>query len=380
MAEFLCAIRCEPIRSIQYLTSQQQHGRGIGKMAEDRVTNPKLPRAYSWTSLTAKPATIQVQDKSDHSALVKALKKRIADAGATPRKNASIGLHLLATVSDAWLEEGKNVANQKGRLFHEARQWADLTFGKGSLFGARIDLNEKGRSTVDLFVCPVRTQKIGRGRKEKLMVAPSAALAGVAVSQGRHPAQSYAALQDSWAEHCAKRLDSRIKRGKSKIETGLVNLSPEDYGKEKDKRRDKAVRRLLGAFRAAAPRLFKWAAGKDWDVIEPLARSAPKKVPALEKKAGYFRRLASWVCRADRFPEFEDDADADLVDAAHNEAKLAEDAARAAEVKKTRMIQLAQAGLRQRDPEERQAEVCAARAWCKQRGIDYSRKRGQVRR
>ncbi|MYI37232.1 MAG: hypothetical protein F4118_12545 [Acidimicrobiaceae bacterium] len=359
-------------------------------MAEKRVINPSLPRAYSWTNLVDKPETVQVGDTSDHTALVKAWHKRVADAKATPRKNASIGLHLLAIVSDEWLKEGEGVAKQKSHLFYQARRWADKTFGPGSLFGARIDLNEQGRSTVDLFVCPVRTQRIGRGRVKKQMVAPTAALADVSVSMGRPSQQSYAALQDSWAAHCTEHLDERIKRGKPKGKKGPIHLSPEDYGREKDKRRGRAIRRLLGAFRKTAPRLFKAVAGDDMDLVEPLAKAkdatAHKEMPIYEetierlrgqakKTRRNFRRLSDWLWRSGRWPEFAESADEDLKEAAYQEAEQVEIERRKAKANKARMIELARSGLRQRDPEERQEQIRRARKWSKERGSDYRRQR-----
>ena len=395
MSEFLCAIRCNQIRSAQYLTSQQQHGRGIGAKAESRVTMPNGPRAFAWTNLAKGPKVVEVGDRSDHTNLTKAMQKRLADTGATVRKNASRGLHVLAIVSDAWMSEGESEGRQVRRLFNEARRWGEKTFGEGSVIASRFDLNERGRSAVDLFICPVRSQRIGRGRVEKKMVAPSAALEELAVRMGRNKRQGYAALQDSWAAHCSERLDPRIKRGVPKGITQAIHLDPEDYKKKENQRRRSAVGRLLGAFQWAAPQLFKKVLGDDGDLVRPLiAKKPPAGTPIYERtirnfkrRAGNFRRLSSWLWRSGRWPEFAESGERDLVDAAYKEAEqdaidrkrqeheAATKQKQEADEYRRRMLALARSGLRQRDPAERQAAIREARAWCKERGISYKRQR-----
>ncbi|MCY4156977.1 MAG: hypothetical protein OXF66_06050 [Gammaproteobacteria bacterium] len=385
MSEFLCAIRCDLIRTPQHLTSQQQHGRGIGAKAKARRVKDGC-RGYGETCLTDRAQRFNVGDAGDHTNLTKAWKRRVEASGAHTRKGAAIGLHLLAAVSDDWVADrqaaGFKIGVARGQLYRAARQWAKETFGANSVIGSRIDLDERGRSTIDLFVVPVRTQEIGRGRVKRKMVACNQALAELALKHGRKKGAGYAALQDSWAKFCQVNLDERIRRGRPKGKTKREHLSPEDYGRAQDQRRQNALRRVAAAMRDFLPFNFNRIAGEDRALLDAEADKAPKPkrrrlnyeraVARLGETQGHFRRAAAWLLAVARWPDFRDEMGEETAEATQCAAKEFYD-------ERDRAVNLAQQSVRRSDYpqfdetefEKHKNAIRAARQTCKQQGWNY---------
>ncbi len=88
MSEFLCAIRCDLIRTPQHLTSQQQHGRDIGVKAKSRRVKDGY-RGYGETCLTDRAQMFNVGDAGDHTNLTKVWKRRVKASCARTRKGAA---------------------------------------------------------------------------------------------------------------------------------------------------------------------------------------------------------------------------------------------------------------------------------------------------
>ena len=230
------AVRCENFTRFQALAAQTRHGRGIDVSARSRAVRSG-PRGLAASCLPGSRELefVPVGDESDRTDLVAAYRHRKKEAGASERKGAAFAMHLLAIVSPEWVRSPE----QARKLTRVAHQWAEQSFGKGSVFAVRYDVNERGKGVVDLYVAPVRKQKIGRYKKERIMLAPSAARGDLAEQMGRKRSQQYTALQDSWAEFCAAHLDSEIQRGNPKADTGKGHLSPEEYGLQKDIARER---------------------------------------------------------------------------------------------------------------------------------------------
>jgi hypothetical protein len=140
-------------------------------------------------------------------------------------------------VSPEWVKAAGDLhdpSNPRNRaLFDQAKAWAESWAGKGSVFGARLDLDEAGGAVVDLMISPVRTS---RG---KPVISTQKALVELKAATGER--NEYSALQTSWADWSREHLDSQIERGTRRTITDRQHLTPETYGLVKDKARAEAL-------------------------------------------------------------------------------------------------------------------------------------------
>ena len=213
--------RTKPIRSVQYLVHQSRHARRDDETSKPRIRGDASPgTALSW-SCDKKP-------RPDYAAVFRAFK--IAK-GASERKGAQMGLHMLIGVSPDWVREAGNLHDPKNprneQLLEAARAWAD-TWSNGGCYAARLDLDETGGAVVDLFIAPTADQKHKSG-KSKLTVSVNKALEALSIKHTGKKSKHYSALNTSWAEYARSNLDNRLKRGRTKDETGVEHIGPDQY-------------------------------------------------------------------------------------------------------------------------------------------------------
>lgn len=213
--------RTKPIRSVQYLGHQSRHARREDETSKPRIRSDASPgTALSWSCDDG--------PKPDYAASFRAFKK---DKGASERKGAQIGLHMLVGVSPEWVKEAGDLHDPKNprnkALLDTARAWAD-TWSGGGCYAARLDLDETGGAVVDLFIAPTDQQKHKSG-KSKLVVSVNKALEAVAVKHTGKKGKHYAGINTSWAEYARAHLDQRLERGRPKDETGAVHVGPDQY-------------------------------------------------------------------------------------------------------------------------------------------------------
>lgn len=213
--------RTYDVKSVQYLTAQTRHA-----LREDKTSQQRLrPGATPCTSLSW---SIDDGPSPDYVTSFKALKKA---KGASERKGAKLGVHVLAGVSPEWVREVGDLhdpANPRNReLLDAARAWAD-SWSNGGCYAARIDLDETGGAVVDLLIAPTAEQRHKSG-KSKLTVSANKALEALAVEHTGRKSRQYSALNTSWAEFAKVHLDARLERGRPKEETGAVHVGPDRY-------------------------------------------------------------------------------------------------------------------------------------------------------
>jgi len=183
----------------------------------------------------AEPGHALAWSKADNDRdYLAAFKAHKAEMGAGERKNAPLCMQALCVVSPEWVEkagdlhDADNPHNQQ--LFDQAKAWAESWAGDGAVFGARLDLDEKGGAVVDLMISPVRES---RGKPVISTQKALTELKGIAGERNE-----YAALQTSWADWCQQHLDRDIVRGTRKEITAREHMSPETYGAVMDKARE----------------------------------------------------------------------------------------------------------------------------------------------
>ncbi|MGO4574142.1 hypothetical protein [Microvirga sp. 2TAF3] len=149
-------------------------------------------------------------------------------------------MQALCVVSPEWVRETGGLHDPDNprniALFKAARAWAEEWAGEGSVITARLDLDEAGGSVVDLCISPIRSSR-GKPR-----ISTNKPLQELKAATGER--NEFAALQTSWAAYAACHLDTRIRRGTRKQITRIEHVSPETYGRLKDRARREAERDL----------------------------------------------------------------------------------------------------------------------------------------
>jgi hypothetical protein len=233
---FKAAIRINKIKSVAQLRGATLHAERHDEIGKARVREGAVPgEALAWSKAEA----------SDRDYLA-AFKAHKAEMKAGERKNAPLAMQALCVVSPEWVQEAGDLhdrANPRNiALFDQARAWAESWAGKGAVFGARLDLDEKGGAVVDLMIAPVRDSRA------KPVISTQKALVELKATTSER--NEYAALQTSWAEWCRENLDQSITRGLRRELTAREHLSPETYGQVMDKARE-AVQRPAESLRGA---------------------------------------------------------------------------------------------------------------------------------
>ena len=236
---FKAAIRVNKIKTIAQLRGATLHAERHDEIGRARVREgAEAGEALAWS---------KAENNRDYLAAFKAHK---VELGAGERKNAPLAMQALCVVSPEWVQQAGDLHDRNNPrnivLFDQAKAWAESWAGKGAVFGARLDLDEKGGAVVDLMIAPVRDS---RG---KPVISTQKALVELKAATGER--NEYAALQTSWAEWCQEHLDQSITRGLRRELTAREHLSPETYGQVMDKARE-AVQRpaksLLGTLQVA---------------------------------------------------------------------------------------------------------------------------------
>jgi hypothetical protein len=220
---FKAAIRVNKIKSMAQLRGATLHAERHDATGKARVRDDAEPGyALAWS---------KAENDRDYLAAFKAHK---VEMGAGERKGAPLCLQALCVVSPEWVEKAGDLHDADNphnrQLFDQAKAWAESWAGEGAVFGARLDLDEKGGAVVDLMISPVRES---RGKPVISTQKALTELKGTARERNE-----YAALQTSWADWCRDSLDREIVRGVRREITSREHLSPETYGAVMDKARE----------------------------------------------------------------------------------------------------------------------------------------------
>jgi hypothetical protein len=235
---FKAAIRVNKITSIAQLRGATLHAERADETSQARLREGAEPGAgLAWSKAP----------QSDRDYLT-AFKAHKAELKAGERKGAPLCLQALCVISPEWVKAAGDLHdpdNPRNRaLFDQAKAWAESWAGKGSVFGARLDLDEAGGAVVDMMISPVRDS---RG---KPVISTQKALVDLKAATGER--NEYSALQTSWADWASHHLDAAIERGTRRMITDRQHLTPETYGLVKDKAREEVLRD-----RAQAPDLAR---------------------------------------------------------------------------------------------------------------------------
>lgn len=138
-----------------------------------------------------------------------------------------------------------NAQNEKAMLAHSTRFLNDL-FGGEAVFAARLDRDESGRHTVDVFLSPIITKTSKAGTKSRWIQtsAPLKALCHKHAAEiiRRHPTIRPTsidnkrcqgiALQSEWRQYLQSQLSLPLDPKQEKGSTAPDRLTPEEYALE----------------------------------------------------------------------------------------------------------------------------------------------------
>lgn len=223
------AVRISKLTSIAQLQGQSLHA-----MRRDRSSSIRLrPDARPGLCLSWSKAA----EGNDARDLLPAFKAHKLETGAGERKKSPLALQALCIVSPEWVERTGDLHDPSNphntALFNAAKAWIESWAGPGSVFAARLDLDETGGGVVDVFVSPIRNS---RGKPQ---ISTAKAMKELKSLLGER--NEYAALQTSWAQYLNHHLDPEIRRGTPKIVTQREHV-PVDLFREGAEATRKAAR------------------------------------------------------------------------------------------------------------------------------------------
>ncbi|MHB2205001.1 hypothetical protein [Methylobacterium sp. CM6257] len=230
MGAFFTCIRAERIRDRCELARIALHGRRCDPSSKERVDPARASWSLAGSAYTDEPLN-----------LLTALENSLKATGARLYGRAPIGLHLLVSVSPAWVKQTGELHDPKNprnvQLAEQAVAWVQAALGGGEpcVVAWRYDLDERGGAVVDVVAAPTRAARLNRWCDERI-VSVAGALKALH-SLHRDDRTAFGALQTSWAVHAATTLDCTLRRGVRRDEDKAKYLDPARYGRLVDEAR-----------------------------------------------------------------------------------------------------------------------------------------------
>ena len=220
-----CSVRVVPLKEIAHIHAMTRHAQRSDSISKERLRpGAIIGTALTWTNRQRDEVDPDFErgNKAHERDVFAAYKAHKARHKIGETKNGGVGLHVMTIISERHFAQTGDVHNANNprikQFFVESINWADQTFGAGSVYMARLDLDEFGTGVVDMFLAPHRVD----GRSKNMKVCGSKVLVEIAKKAGIK--MSYTALQTSWAKWCQSRIDPTILRGRPVEETGAKHL------------------------------------------------------------------------------------------------------------------------------------------------------------
>ncbi|HEY8575834.1 MAG TPA: hypothetical protein VIL88_05790 [Devosia sp.] len=225
-----CSVRVVPLKTINHIHAMTRHAQRVDAISQERLREGAvIGTALTWTSRTRDnlDPNFDPDDHAQQRDVSTAYKMHKARLGIGETKNGGVGLHVMTVISERHFAQVGDVHDPSNprlkEFFEESIAWAEKTFGSGSVYMARLDLDENGTGVADMFLAPHRTD----GRSGNQKVCGSKVL--VEIARKARLKMSYTALQTSWATWCQSHIDPSILRGRPVEETGAKHLPVNTY-------------------------------------------------------------------------------------------------------------------------------------------------------
>lgn len=225
-----CSVRVVALKTIQHIQAMTRHAQRVDAISQERLRpGAVIGTALTWTTRIRDESdpSFDSSDKAQQRDVMTAYKRHKARLAIGETKNGGVGLHVMTIISERHFVQAGNIHDPENprlkQFFEESIAWAENTFGAGSVYMARLDLDEKGTGVVDMFLAPHRID----GRSKNKKVCGSKVL--VEIARKANLKMSYTALQTSWATWSQSRIDPTILRGRPVEETGAKYLPVDTY-------------------------------------------------------------------------------------------------------------------------------------------------------
>lgn len=179
------------------------------------------------------------------------------------------------------LIDGTAVDQQEKMLKHAVRFMNDF-HGGDAVFAARLDRDEKGRHSVDVFMMPRHEFLYKDGRMQKRAAVSKHTKAEAQRRYGKQDRRAQgSALQDAWFEYMRDEIGLDVQPPEKKKATTKDRLEPEELALRKDRQKLQTnARKLLWAEKSARKRNQEQAA-RNAAEAKMLATQRAEAAPAL---------------------------------------------------------------------------------------------------
>lgn len=181
--------------------------------------------------------------------------------------------------------------DQQERMLKHAVRFMNEFHGGDAVFAARLDRDERGRHTVDVFMMPRHDFRYKDGRIQKRAAVSKHTKAEAQRRYGKQDRRSQgSALQDAWFEYMRYEMHLDVLPPEKKKATAKDRLEPEELALRKDRRKlQNNARKLLRADQLARKRNQEQAARNDAEA-KRLAAQRSEVAPALAAAEEFAKR------------------------------------------------------------------------------------------
>lgn len=127
---------------------------------------------------------------------------------------------------------------QQERMLHHAIRFMNKFHGGDAVFAARLDRDERGRHTVDVFMMPRHDFTYKDGRTQKKAAVSKHTKAEAQRRYGKQDRRSQgSALQDAWFEYMRDEMGLDVRPPQRKKATAKDRIEPEEYQLRKEQKK-----------------------------------------------------------------------------------------------------------------------------------------------
>ena len=190
--------------------------------------------------------------------------------------------------------------DQQERMLHHAVRFMNEFHGGDAVFAARLDRDEKGRHSVDVFMMPRHDFTYKDGRTQKRAAVSKHTKAEAQRRYGKQDRRSQgSALQDAWFEYLRDEMGLDVKPPERKKATAKDRIEPEEYQLRKEQ--EKVAAQKARNDRQEAANRKQWATNeKSRKTISASGEAVLKGYDDLQKKEAELSAKKSVVDEAER--------------------------------------------------------------------------------
>jgi hypothetical protein len=257
-------------------------------------------KALKWPDLTKMEAHGKREDESSQRRRVRAAEPLVVGGldlrdlraewmGGVKQQGNTAALHALVQYPTSLIDG--TARDQQATMLKHAVHFMNEFHGGDAVFAARLDRDEKGRHTVDVFMMPRHDFRYKDGRIQKRAAVSKHTKAEAQRRYGKQDRRAQgSALQDAWFEYMRDEMRLDVLPPEKKKATAKDRLEPEELALRKDRRKLKNnAGKLLRADQLARKRNQEQAA-RNGAEAKRLAAQRSEVAPALAAAEEFAKR------------------------------------------------------------------------------------------